>query len=991
MPDKILKTIQPREYQQKIFESCKEKNCLVVLPTGMGKTLVALMLSINRLRLYPESKILFLAPTRPLAEQHLSYFKKHLPELFAHMELFTGKVNAEKRKKLWERADIIFSTPQCIGNDLKNNLYNLRDVSLLIEDECHRCLKNYSYTYVATQYKEQAKNPRILGLTASPGTDKQTITKIANNLGIESIELRTRESEDVKEYLQKLEFNAIKLEFPEEFKEIADIIKKMYEKKVEELKNRKLLFKPANKITLLETQSRIMKAIFAGNRNFNYLSGASACAQAIKLSHLIELIQTQTLYTSLEYIKSIFQQSAQNKSKAAKQIAKNPEFNKAYIKINELLAKNIEHPKLLELKSIVEESIKENPKVKIIVFSQYRDTGVRICKTLNEIQNINARVFVGQAKKTNDKGVVSGLNQKEQHEIIEKFKQGEINVMVSSSIGEEGLDIPEVNFVIFYEPIPSAIRKIQRCVPGNSKILMENGEYKLISQISKGERIISYNHKENFLEPKEVTEVFENKKKELLEIITEKGNNIKLTENHPILTSNGWVCARNLKEEDRIAMAHNPPVNIKYSSIEDFLPKETYICESNQLKETIKNSKLTYKEIQERLVYKGFKVNKKTLWGYTNKDAIPIKLFREIFKICKAGKKNHSHIRIIKSRKGNKINISKITIRELMWLTGIIASDGDLRIQSKIRKNRKIPYFTYRFRVSNTNKEILFKVESILKKLGLKVYKERDDVVSSNNTILGKIFHNLGIPVKKKSKTIELSNQLFMSSSVAIESFLAGLFDGDGNYNKGPCQIRLGTASKNFAFQLQTLLLRLGIISKVCCFDKTETRIIKGKLAKFTGNFYSVEIYKKQDVSKFLSIVDIVKVKDSCVNYKYSKDSNLEGNIFWARIKSINKVEKEKTYNLKIIDNDSYIADNIILHNCGRTARLMPGKTTILITKGTLDEIFYYASIAKEKRMYKAIESIKQDISNGKPLNLSPENEKKTEEKDKKEKQKKLF
>jgi ERCC4-related helicase len=425
-------------------------------------TLIALMLAINRQKAFPGSKCLFLAPTRPLADQHLAYFKKHLPELFAHMELFTGKIAAEQRKKLWERADIVFSTPQCIGNDLKNNLYDLTEVSLLIEDECHRCLKNYSYTYVANQYKEQSKNPRILGLTASPGTDKQTITKIANNLGIESIELRTRESEDVKEYLQKLEFNAIKLEFPEEFKEIVEIIRRLYEKKVEELKNRKLLFRPANKITLLELQSRIMKSIFSGNRNFNYLSGASACAQAIKLSHLIELIQTQTLHTSVEYIKSIFQQSAQNKSKAAKQIAKNPEFNQAYIKINELLSKNLEHPKLLELKSIVEESIKNNPKTKIIVFSQYRETGIRICKTLNEITDINAKVFVGQAKKTNDKGVVSGLNQKEQHEIIEEFKQGKINIIISTSIGEEGLDIPEVNSVIFYEPIPSAIRKIQR-------------------------------------------------------------------------------------------------------------------------------------------------------------------------------------------------------------------------------------------------------------------------------------------------------------------------------------------------------------------------------------------------------------------------------------------------------------------------------------------------------------------------------------------------
>ncbi|MEK6935768.1 MAG: DEAD/DEAH box helicase [Nanoarchaeota archaeon] len=462
MPDKVLTTIKPRKYQQDIFEKCKDTNCLVVLPTGIGKTLIALMLSIYTQKKHPGTKTLFLAPTRPLAEQHLAYFKKHLPELFAQMELFTGKINAKERRKLWERTDIIFSTPQCIGNDLKNELYDLSDTSLLIEDECHRCLKNYSYTYVAQKYKEQAKTPQILGLTASPGTDKATITKIATNLGIDSIELRTRDSEDVKEYLQELKFDIIQLEFPKEFREITEIIKKLYEKKVGELKNRKLLFRPANKISLLEVQGRIMKAIYSGNKNFNFLSGASACAQAIKLSHLSELLQTQTLHTALEYIKSIFQQSAQNKSKAAKNIANNPEFNQAYVKVNELLARGIEHPKLLELKCVVEDLIKENPKTKIMVFSQYRETGTRICKELNSLPNINARVFVGQAKKTSDKGIVSGLNQKEQHEVIEKFKQGEINCLISTSIGEEGLDIPEVNAVIFYEPIPSAIRKIQR-------------------------------------------------------------------------------------------------------------------------------------------------------------------------------------------------------------------------------------------------------------------------------------------------------------------------------------------------------------------------------------------------------------------------------------------------------------------------------------------------------------------------------------------------
>jgi ERCC4-related helicase len=475
MPDKVLSKITPRKYQQKIYEKCIEKNCLVILPTGIGKTLIALMLAINRQKTFPGTKVLFLAPTRPLAEQHFLYFKKHLPELFAELTLFTGKITAKKRKELWQNSDIIFSTPQCTGNDLENNLYDLSDVTLLIEDECHRCLKNYAYTFVAKKYYEQAKNPRVLGLTASPGTDKQKIELIAKNLMIESIELRTRDSEDVKEYLQELEFELIKLDFPKELREITIIIKELYQKKIDELKNRKLLFKPPIKTNIIELQQKLMSTISRGNKDFNYLLGASACAQAIKLSHLIELLETQTIYSSINYIKSLFVQAEQGKSKAVKNIVKNQSFNLAYVKLQELSSRNIEHPKIAELKKLMEEIIKENPKNKTIIFSQYRDTGTRIYEELNKIGGIRAAVFIGQAKK---EGV--GLSQKEQQRILEDFRDGTINCIISTSIGEEGLDVPEVNSVIFYEPIPSAIRKIQRA--GRTARLMKG---KLIILITK--------------------------------------------------------------------------------------------------------------------------------------------------------------------------------------------------------------------------------------------------------------------------------------------------------------------------------------------------------------------------------------------------------------------------------------------------------------------------------------------------------------------------
>ncbi|MBS3093908.1 DEAD/DEAH box helicase [Candidatus Pacearchaeota archaeon] len=456
MSESFLQKIEPRGYQKEIFDICKEKNCLVVLPTGVGKTLIALMLSIYTQEKNPGKKTLFLAPTRPLAEQHACYFEKHLPELFGELVLFTGKTDAEKRKELWQSADIIFSTPQCIQNDMKTGRYNLEEVSLLIIDESHRCLKNYSYTYIAEEYKKIPIR-KVLGLTASPGTDRKTIEQIAKNLGIETIEIRTRESEDVKPYLEELDFKVIRLEFPQEFKEIDAVFKKLYQRKIEELKNRKLLFEPPTKTNVILLQKKLMQQIFSGNKNFNVLSGVSACAQAIKLSHAIELLETQTLSSVSKYIKNMYEQSAQKKSKAVQQIVKNEEFNRANIAISELLAKNIEHPKLLEVKSIIENIIKQYPQNKTIIFSQYRETVVKIAEEVNNIPGIKAKIFIGQAKKL---GI--GYSQKEQQEIMSEFRVGTINVICATSIAEEGLDIPEVNTVIFYEPIPSAIRKIQR-------------------------------------------------------------------------------------------------------------------------------------------------------------------------------------------------------------------------------------------------------------------------------------------------------------------------------------------------------------------------------------------------------------------------------------------------------------------------------------------------------------------------------------------------
>jgi Fanconi anemia group M protein len=504
----FLKNINPRDYQIEIAKKCIEKNCLVVLPTGLGKTLIALMVCIERMKKVPGQKVVFLAPTKPLVEQHLIFFKKHLPELFAEMNLFTGKVKSNERKKIWQDSDIVFSTPQCIANDLKKELYSLEDVCLLIEDEAHRCIKNYDYNYIAQIYIKQSKNSRILGLTASPGSDYSKVKEICKNLFIEDVELKTRESKEIKPYLKELTFEKKIVNFPPEFMEIRELIKEIFNDYLENLRKRKLIFNNSSKTELILLQKRLMKRANFEKKDYSILLAIADCSQAIRMQHALELIETQTLKTFNDFMKDLFKQASEKNTRSLNSLIKRKEFNLAYIKANELLSKGIEHPKIEELINLIKEE-KNKKDFKVIIFSQFRTTAAIISRELNKIEGIKSKVFIGQTKKES-LGEQIGLNQKEQRRIIEEFSEGKINVLCATSIGEEGLDIPEVSLVVFYEPVPSAIRKIQR---GGRTARLSPG--KIIVLITKGTRDETFYYVSNAKE-KKMHKIIDDIKQEML-------------------------------------------------------------------------------------------------------------------------------------------------------------------------------------------------------------------------------------------------------------------------------------------------------------------------------------------------------------------------------------------------------------------------------------------------------------------------------------------
>jgi len=450
---------EPRPYQSAIAQTAVKGNTLIVLPTGLGKTNVFLLIACERLRQRPNGKIVLLGPTRPLIDQYERVFKE-LTDLDPNgMCVLTGKVPPEKRKALFEEKQLIFSTPQGFENDLISGRITLEDVVLFGFDEAHRATGEYSYVWIAKQYEKQAHYPRTVALTASPGTDKTKIEEVMEKLHIDNVEVRTAQDLDVKPFIQEVDMHYEFVELPKNLSDVVSALKQAFTEKIRSIAG--YLGEPVRddltRTELLKLQAQLQGKLASGGRDFRIGRSLSLAAEAMKIQHGIELAESQGVYALVEYLRDITEKAGSSSSKATKNLAADSNFKRAYAKALTLAESETLHPKMIKLLEIVEDTVRVEPGVKLIVFNSYRDNAKKLVESLNVLDGVRAQLFVGQMKKRG-----SGLSQKEQKAMLESFSSGEFNVLVSTSIGEEGLDIPKVDGVIFYEPVPSTIRGIQR-------------------------------------------------------------------------------------------------------------------------------------------------------------------------------------------------------------------------------------------------------------------------------------------------------------------------------------------------------------------------------------------------------------------------------------------------------------------------------------------------------------------------------------------------
>ena len=466
--------IELRKYQFDIANQCFNKNSLVVLPTGLGKTIIAAMVAAKTLEKFPPmSKVIILAPTRPLINQHYHSFRKFLSiseDLFC---ILTGKVSPKNRSELYLQNQILFYTPHTLRNDLTTKKYSLERTCLIIFDEAHHTSGEYPYSLIADEYVTQNPDGNILALTASPGASKKKINELCLNLHIpvKNIHIRTRKDSDVKDYLKPMDIFKIGVELTELMKDAYDQIKKIIEVRLHYLfqlgfleKKSSPLFESVIRKDLLKLNNTLINLLNNSNPDGPRIySAISITAQALILYHMIELIEQQGLDILLMYLEKMYTDARKsNSSKALKVLASEHELRRVYIELKrheKFTPEHLMHPKFKILEKIILKELSRNIRAKILVFVKLRDSVKNIVDKLSNQNQIKPVRFVGQANRTkNDKG----LSQKEQINILDRFKQGQYNLLVSTNVGEEGLDIAECDLVIFYDVVSSEIRLIQR-------------------------------------------------------------------------------------------------------------------------------------------------------------------------------------------------------------------------------------------------------------------------------------------------------------------------------------------------------------------------------------------------------------------------------------------------------------------------------------------------------------------------------------------------
>ncbi|KAL3417874.1 type III restriction enzyme [Phlyctema vagabunda] len=468
-----------RDYQYSIVKNGLFNNLLVALPTGLGKTFIAATIMFNFFRWFKDAKIVFVAPTKPLVAQQVEACFQTVAIPRSTTAMLTGGIQRALRADEWAEKRVFFMTPQTLDNDLKYGYADPKKIVLLVVDEAHRATGNYAYVNIVKFMRKFNPSFRVLALTATPGGTVEAVQEVIDGLEISKVEIRTEESIDIQQFVHQRNIDQIVLDPSDEIIMVKELYSKALQPLVTKLCGLNAYYnKDPMALTpfgLIQAKSNWAKSPAGKNANqavkwmahglFTVLAG---------LAHGIKVLNFHGIGPFYANVKELRHgvESKEAGGKYRSQVVDSADFKKMMTTIQTWLNKDdfVGHPKMTYLCDTIlnhfldagEGRLGDNAppsSTRVIVFAEYRDSAEDISRVLNRHQPmIRSSVFVGQA----DSKRSAGMNQEAQQEVIRKFKTGTFNVIVATSIGEEGLDIGQVDLIVCYDASASPIRMLQR-------------------------------------------------------------------------------------------------------------------------------------------------------------------------------------------------------------------------------------------------------------------------------------------------------------------------------------------------------------------------------------------------------------------------------------------------------------------------------------------------------------------------------------------------
>lgn len=472
-------TVEDRGFQRVLSEKILQGPLLVVLPTGLGKTVIALRAMVSHLERAPDRRVLVLAPTKPLADQHARFFGQAL--VGVPVISLTGETGPADRDLEWRSARVVVATPQVIQNDLVRGARDLSDVSFLVFDEAHRASGAYPYAFIASRYAA-AGGTAAVGLTASPGNDPGAVNRILRALRLARVEVRSDHDPDVAPHVHAVATDWVRVRPTPAEERVRRLLSRMAARCILSLRafgHFTTLRRIPTRKDLLQLGQRLRVDGARGSNRGTY-EGMSLQARALKIHHALELAETQGCAAAARFLERLqVEAESVGGSKAARDLVREPEFAEA---LSQARQETGTSPKAVRVAELLRAQLAAGCR-RALVFANFRETADALVEILATVPGVRVHRFVGHGTSGGERG----LTKREQQEVVERFRTGDLNVLVATAVGEEGLDLPETDVVVLHEPVPSVIRLVQR--RGRTG---RRGEGRLFVLISEGTRDEAY-------------------------------------------------------------------------------------------------------------------------------------------------------------------------------------------------------------------------------------------------------------------------------------------------------------------------------------------------------------------------------------------------------------------------------------------------------------------------------------------------------------------